>query len=178
MLGGESVLKPLTPIAKMNTEEQRQFNEHCAFEDTLINNRLTWLLASESLLFAGYGGIASIDKLDLDQIARLTIPFSAVGIALAILIFVSIVAAVAANIYNYHRLQERDPTISLGVYPCATVTAWVVTCLVPLAFVAGWMLLRWQLWQAVTVVPVAIAGAWILTIWRKKIKNVPPNHAP
>src|SRR5256885_1056039 len=125
----------------MKTDEQKEFDEHCKFEDELINNRLTWLLASESLLFAGYGVILTSDKVDPAKIKLWTAPFLVVGLALSGLIFLSILAAVFANVHNWRKLKKKKSTVSLGVYPPATIVAWIVTCLVPLAFAAGWILI-------------------------------------
>jgi hypothetical protein len=125
----------------MKTTEQIEYDEYCKFEDGLINNRLGWLLASESLLFAGYAAIVSSDKLTDEHVVRLTTPLLIVGITVAVLIFLSILAAVLANVHNWHKLNKPDQKVSLGVYPPSTTTAWVATCLIPLTFATGWILI-------------------------------------
>jgi hypothetical protein len=128
----------------LKTNAQKKFNEHCHFEDQLINNRLTWLLTSEALLFAGFGVIMSSDKVGLEKIDHWTFTFFVVGLSLAGLTFVSIVAAVLANLVYYCKLKKEkneDENLTLGVFPPSTVAAWFVACAIPIAFAAGWLLI-------------------------------------
>src|SRR5687767_12681110 len=91
----------------LKTNAQKKFNKHCQFEDRLINNRLTWLLTSEALLFAGFGVILSSDKVGSEKIDKLTFTVFLVGLSLAVLTFVSILAAVIANLVYYRKLKKE-----------------------------------------------------------------------
>jgi hypothetical protein len=128
----------------LKTDTQKAYDEHCEFEDQLINNRLTWLLASEALLFASFGLIMSSDKVGPEKIDNWTLIFFFVGLSLAGLTFVSIVAAVLANLVYFFKLKKKKKKyeeLTLGVFPPSTVAAWIVACLIPLAFAAGWLLI-------------------------------------
>jgi hypothetical protein len=135
----------------LKTDAQKAYDEHCEFEDQLINNRLTWLLASEALLFASFGLIMSSDKVGPEKIDDWTLIFFVVGFWLAGLTFVSIVAAVLANVVYFFKLKKKKKKyeeltlgyeeLTLGVFPPSTVAAWIVACLIPLAFAAGWLLI-------------------------------------
>jgi hypothetical protein len=128
----------------LKTNAQKEFNEHCEFEDQLINNRLTWLLASEALLFASFGLIMSSDKVGPEKIDNWTFTFFVVGLSLAGLTFVSIVAAVLANLvyfFNLKKKKKKYEELTLGVFPPSTVAAWIAACLVPVVFAVGWLLI-------------------------------------
>lgn len=70
-------------------------------EDELINHRLTWLIGSQSLLFAGYAVLLTVEKdklaasIEKIQLALYWLPF--LGISVALLILVGIVSAVTAS---------------------------------------------------------------------------------
>jgi len=136
----------------LKTDAQKAYDKHCQFEDQLINYRLTWLLASEALLFAGFGAIMSSDKVGPDKIDKLTSVFIIVGLSLAVLTFVSIVAAVLANFVYYGKLNKEnygklnkekgeDEDLTLGVFRPSTITAWIVACAIPVVFAVGWLLI-------------------------------------
>jgi len=128
----------------LKTNAQKAYDKHCRFEDQLINYRLTWLLASEALLFAGFGAIMSSDKVGTDKIDYVTSVFIFVGLWLAGLTFVSVLAAVVANLVYYCKLKKEKNEhgdVTLGVFPTSTVAAWIVTCLIPVTFAVGWLLI-------------------------------------
>ena len=43
-------------------ERQKIYNDHCEFEDKLINSRIGWMLAAESLLFISYATIKACTR--------------------------------------------------------------------------------------------------------------------
>jgi hypothetical protein len=126
----------------MITPAQREYDDHCQFEDQLINHRLTWLLASEALLFAGYGAIQSSDRFSQGQVSTLTTPLFVVGLVISILIFLSVLAAAAANLHNWRDLKADDPKVTLGVRAYTTIVGWGVAASLPLVFALGWLLIR------------------------------------
>jgi hypothetical protein len=133
-----------TMATDLKTDAQRAYDEHCQFEDQLINYRLTWMLASEALLFAGFGAIMSSDKVGQDKIDFLTYVFIIVGLSLAGLTFVSVLAAVVANVTYWFRLRKKKKKyekLRLGVWGATTITAWIVACLIPVVFAVGWLLI-------------------------------------
>lgn len=117
---------------------------HVVHEDELINNRLNWLVFSQTFLFVAYG-TAESNKL---WTLRSSIPL--VGIAMNILTFLSIYGAVRAMraLREYWRdkkkehkivkdefppLQGKDKALGLGLF---------APCFVPLAFLVCWFWLR------------------------------------
>ena len=124
----------------MPSEAQIRYDEHCKFEDQLIANRLSWLLTSESILFAGYGVILRGDMTSKYQASRI---FFIVGITVSILIFVGILAAVLANVHHRRDLQkESDEKIRFGIRTYTTVTGWSVALLLPVVFIIAWLCLH------------------------------------
>jgi hypothetical protein len=85
--------------------------------------------------------IVSSDKVGPEKIDNLTSPFIVVGLLLAGLTSLSVLAAVVANVQNRRKLRKYDNDLSLGVWAPTTITAWIVACAIPLAFAVGWVLI-------------------------------------
>jgi hypothetical protein len=86
----------------------------------------------------------SSNKVGPDKIDNLTSVFIFVGLVLADLTFVSIVAAVLANLVYYGKLnkeKDEDEDFTLGVFPPSTIAAWIVACAIPVVFAVGWLLI-------------------------------------
>ena len=126
----------------MPTEAQIRYDEHCKFEDQLIANRLSWLLTSQSILFAGYGVILRGDITRTYQVSASRI-FFIVGLTVSLLIFVGILAAVLANLHHKRDLHKEfpDKKIHLGIRAYTTVTGWSVALLLPVVFIIAWLCL-------------------------------------
>lgn len=117
------------------TYYSRWFNE-----DALVNQRLTWLLLAQGLLFAAYGTIATkaVDSCDhkasyLFSILGLV---SNVGIAFAVVILFGIGAAILAQgILHYKR---NNSWRSIGVNTVTTTIGWLTGLAVPVVFLLAW----------------------------------------
>lgn len=113
-------------------------------EDELINQRLTWLLQSQALLFAGYALILTSNNAQL--LAR---PFLVVGIVTATIILVGIIAATIAIHYIWCDSKKDDdgnpiPNGSadwkpLGVRGWTTRMGLATALALPLVFIFGWI---------------------------------------
>ena len=92
-------------------------------EEILINHRITWLLASQSLLFAGFGWIKKDDN-------SLALILANLGLATSAFILLGILAAVSAQfilIKNKHY-----------VWLPATIAGWITAIGLSAAFVVAW----------------------------------------
>jgi hypothetical protein len=121
-------------------EQEKNYFELIHHEDDLINHRLTWLLASQSLLFAGYAVLVTKDR---EQNKSLVTPeqFQAalkwvpiLGMSIALLILIGIIAAVIASII----LVKRSGRKEAGVAWLTSVLGWVTALLFPIGFLVAW----------------------------------------
>jgi|SRR5208337_3616544 len=120
-------------------EEYVAIREKWAKEDDLINHRLTWLLYSQTILFAAYVVLLSIDTTGgshahahkIDRIVLL-VPFF--GLVLAFILTGGIIAAMVAQ----HKLNNNPKGFILNVTPVLTFVGYVTAMAVPLLFLAAW----------------------------------------
>lgn len=127
-----------------NPEKEKLYYTRWESENTLINQRLTWLLISQGLLFAAYGtiGTKAIEACgDKAQLLYETIRVVRIaGIAFAILVLIGIAAAIRAQ-FILHR--TRIPPIStIGVSTPTTILGWANCLLIPIVFLAAWIYLQ------------------------------------
>lgn len=125
----------------MVPESYEDFREKWVHEDNLFNNRLTWLLLSQTLLFAAYGVCLTVpkDALFLGKVERLVLVLPILGILLAITVSASVAAAYfaqralekkiggALNVPGGHNWVGYSPML---VYPIFFLLAWALV-LVP-----------------------------------------------
>jgi hypothetical protein len=131
-------LPPDLRMERYKIELSRWFNE-----DALVNQRLTWLLASQALLFAAYGGIASkvLAVTCATEVMAATllsvIPIITwIGRSFAVVILAGIVAAIMAQLH-LHRTWTPRPA-QLGVSTPTTLIGWGTCVLVPIIFLGAW----------------------------------------
>ncbi len=115
----------------------QDLREKWVHEDNLVDHRLTWLLVSQTLMFAGYGVL--LDSLarcpsanQASHIKRLLTYLPVFGIVTSLLILGSIAAALWAMII----LRKRNP--DLDVYRGATVLGSLASIGLPLVFAFAW----------------------------------------
>lgn len=110
-------------------------------EDALVNQRLTWLLLAQGLLFAAYGTVAikAVDACDdkADYLVSVLGLISTVGSIFAVLIFFGIGAAVAAQ-WILHR-RRRPSREQIGVHTTTTIIGWITCLSVPVVFFVAWL---------------------------------------
>ena len=124
-------------------EQIRIFYSRWFNEDSLVNQRLTWLLIAQALLFAAHGTVATkvVDacKEKAEDLSEILTVISFVGPTLATIVFLGIAAAVTAQ-YILHS-QRQDPTASIGVNTYTTLAGWTTALLVPVVFFSSWLYL-------------------------------------
>ena len=98
-------------------------------EETLIDQRMTWSLASQALLFSGFGWI---DKGDV-ELAAVAWILSGVGLATSSFILVGILAAISAQIVIMRQHGQ------FYVWLPATIAGWVAAAGLPFTFIVGWI---------------------------------------
>ena len=107
-------------------------------EDTLVNNRITWLLQSQILLIAVYGLFArlpskSAETLELEQLLAM-LPF--LGFSICLVISIGIHAAwEAQRILKDHYLKQE---IEIGVHNATNWGGKITGYMLPLVFAGGW----------------------------------------
>lgn len=122
--------------------DKKEFLERKHYEHELINRRLTWLLTSQSLLFAAYGLVYASNKLQ-DQVSKITHGIALVGMVIAGIIWVGIVAAIIASLYLWIDVKQKDPAVPLGVRTGTTLLGWIPDVFLPLVFIFAW----WYLYK-------------------------------
>jgi len=117
-------------------DEKDKFEERARFEHQLLNTRVTWLLSSQTILFAAYG--LSISEYDKGTLFREVIPL--VGIVLSGIILIGIVAAFLAKIIAWEDLKrikgyENEP---IGVRTWITCLGYIPDFFIPIVFALAW----------------------------------------
>ncbi len=132
---------PTSHCPPKNEDEYYKFTHH---EDDLINHRLTWLLGSQSLLFAGYAVLITKDKEigkapiapEQFKAAMTWIPY--LGIGIAVLILIGIVGAVWASLILHRRAKTKGLVSNVGVYWLTSLCGFLPALLFPVAFMTAW----------------------------------------
>ena len=114
----------------------RQKWEH---EDNLINQRLTWLLNSQSLFFAAYAiALQAVSSPNPDpRVYKFLTNLPYIGITTCVLILLGVIAAT-----NAMRLLKQDKRFTFDVRPSSTWTGLFPTYLLPVSFIFAWLLVR------------------------------------
>jgi hypothetical protein len=120
------------------------------FEHTLIDRKITWLLLTQTLLFAGYG-VTFTAKGDDDGLGDLRNAVIGVGTATAILTFAGVFGVVRSKWLSWRDYQQffgdgrRLPAplnsrkLQWGVRTRNTYATLLPDLLLPLGFAAAWM---------------------------------------
>lgn len=112
--------------------DKEEFRELKHYEHELNNRRLTWLLTSQSLLFAAYGLVFASDKIK-DQ-TKVTHAIAYFGGIIAGVIWLGIVASIIASLYLWRDVKEKYPGEPLGVRTWTTILSWCTDVSLPLVF--------------------------------------------
>ena len=115
----------------MNNEND--YFEKLKFEHELLNRRVTWLLTSQTILFAAYG-LADKDDPKIYKFVE-TIP--CIGLILSIAIFVGIIASIAAKTTIW--LDHKDEYPEFGVRTWITIMGLTPDFFLPILFSFGWL---------------------------------------
>jgi hypothetical protein len=112
-----------------------EYDERMRFEHELINRRVTWLLSTQSILFVAYGLALQHNN------ARLFLSVTPIlGIGIAVLILVGIVAAILAkrSTWKDYADEHKDKDVQFGVRDIFTYLRFVPDIALPLSFAVAW----------------------------------------
>ncbi|TWW09427.1 hypothetical protein E3A20_14400 [Planctomyces bekefii] len=98
-------------------------------EDDLINHRLTWLLTSQGLLFAGYGWI-----FPQPQLSGLAWVVAYLGLISSLLIAAGLVGAVIAQLILRKRHGHK-----LYIHFVCAIIGWATAVGLAIVFAGGWI---------------------------------------
>lgn len=118
--------------------DRDEYSRRMQFEHELIDRRLTWLLTSESILFAAFG-------FGLDKSPAFLSVIAAVGLAISAAVFLGVTASLRAKYYIWRDFRVppyenepfwvRTPLTYLGMIPDLSL---------PVIFAIAWTALWWQ----------------------------------
>ena len=123
--------KPTNDAAEITEKYQHRLE----FEHELINHRITWLLASQSLLFTAFA-LAPKQNSSYNFLRIIAI----VGPVLAFFIAVTILASYLAK-FNARKIlteKTRQSKVQVGVKTWITVMAGVAELALPIVFIVAW----------------------------------------
>jgi hypothetical protein len=143
-------------------DRQNLFNEYSdrqKFEHELINRRITWLLTSQTILFAAYGLGASKDNTVTPQFLKVV---AWCGLLSSFFLFLGIVAGALAKCHSWgdylsldrlNNMGKQDQAIveskldelrrKWGVRTWITGLGLVPDLLLPLMFLGAWAKILW-----------------------------------
>lgn len=118
-----------------NSSQYDRLREKWVHEDEVINHRLTWLLVSQTILFAGYGALLRMPEkaMHAEKINDLIVAVPRFGIVTSVLILVSILAATATM---YH-LKGKNACVE--AYGTVTIFGLAASLGLPVVFVLAWV---------------------------------------
>jgi len=148
--GGALETKPNPPADTFSANYGR-YTAQMDKEDSLINNRINWLLASHTFLFAAVGVGKGITGQDIGETLAFVVPI--LGLASSLLIWISIIGAIRSFCRYRYMLNKvccknHDPSYQ---YPqlhrdkSNIVLGFLAPIGVPLVLAWGW---SWLLWLA------------------------------
>ena len=114
-------------------------------EDTLVNHRLTWLLASQTLLFAGFGAIVVAEGVAIEAKQKLLWTLAFIGITSSCIILIGLLGAIIASVHLWcdanKEIEQSNQRLRLGVRWWTTLMGWCPPVVLPLIFVIAWVIL-------------------------------------
>ncbi|MEM1222516.1 MAG: hypothetical protein AAGH40_07105 [Verrucomicrobiota bacterium] len=131
-------------------------------EDQLINHRLTWLIASQSLLFAGYGLLVQKEPTKrTPEISELLVCFPWLGTLTSAAILLGILGAMSAMVFIAGN-ADQDPDI----HWITTGLGWLAAVSLPTIFLVSWITIITAN-IAVSCVVASIPIVYLLIAWLK-----------
>jgi len=118
-------------------DNKEKYYNRLTFEHELINHRITWLLTSQSVLFAAYGFTA--DKTG-DDIKLLLNTIAWAGPLISLLIALAIITSYLAKWYarKTYRDESGDKDEPLGVRSWITFMGFIAEISLPIVFIIAW----------------------------------------
>jgi hypothetical protein len=133
--------KPSKPVAVVSESskspdlDEKEYFEHARYEDSVINHRLTWLLAGQPLLFLAFANVIppAISVVPAARAAAQIIPIA--GGLLGAMVFIGILGAIRAH---WKLRQRRKNDSGWVIDSWATGMGFTPPLVIPLAFLAAW----------------------------------------
>jgi hypothetical protein len=107
--------------------------EKLRFEHELINRRITWLLSSQTILFAAYGVALGTAQAGMAETFLKVTALS--GIVIAGLIFIGVVAGILAKRTVWKDSRKKQ----FGIRTWITYVALIPDILLPVVFAVAWL---------------------------------------
>ena len=123
--------------------EKPEYLDRLKFEHDLINRRISWLLTSQSILYAAYG-LAGKAESKLPDLFFNVVAFS--GLAVSSLVLVGVIAAALAKWFVWRKYIDESGDINEpwgGIKTWTTVMGLFPDFFLPLVFIGGWSFLLW-----------------------------------
>ena len=135
---------------------KNEYFKKLKFEHKLLNQRLTWLLLSQTILFAGYGIVLKEGK---DGTQNFYV-IATSGFIIACLILIGVIAGIIAKFklteYYNMKLPERYRPLKVGVETWITWWALVPDILLPVTFMIAWLALLFPAFYCIVLPIVGI----------------------
>jgi len=158
---------------KLHLEKEKLAHSRWWQEDALVNNRVTWLLQSQVILFAAYGLLAKSGPekaISPDRLENLLAALPWLGFSIGLAITLGIHAAWTAQKVLYGLYKEQG--ITVGVHSVTTTAGRMPGRALPLIFAAGWGWLYRGCWGAVGFVVVSLAMV-VVVDWQTRRSSRP-----
>jgi uncharacterized membrane protein YidH (DUF202 family) len=117
-------------------DKQEKYEQRLQFEHELINRRLTWLLTSQSILFAALAFVLEKERMDPLQ-KEFSKIISVLGISIALAILIGVIMGIAAKILTWQDSKKAGAK-HFGVRTWITFTAFIPDVFMPIAFAVAW----------------------------------------
>ncbi len=126
----------------MNNQENYQ--KRLFFEHDLINRRLTWLLTSQTILFAALAFVLGKEELSVQQSFFSEI-ISILGMGISIAILIGVLMGILAKVMTWRDAKAIDKNQQFGVRTWITMIAFIPDVFMPIAFAIAW----YCIWAAI-----------------------------
>ena len=125
------------PTVLKNRDEYEVYSHRMQFEHELINRRITWLLTSETILFAAYSfALENKESPFLEIVAS-------VGLWISLSVFLGVIAAILAKLtlWRYFRRVPGNEKEPFWVHTGITFIGFVPDLVLPIVFALAWIAL-------------------------------------
>lgn len=123
-------------------ELKKNYKNRLSFEHELINRRLTWLLTSQSILFAALGLVyGSQDPVSLNTLKQ---AICLLGFLISTFIWIGVSMGISAKYLvwkDFNKGKDKSDQVPWGVRTPITTTALVPDFFMPPTFATTWLYL-------------------------------------
>lgn len=151
-------------------ESDKRFSDHrtrIVHEYDLINNRLNWMLTSQTIFFAILVILLDESENCKIDISNLELMVYILSLGSAFLIYVSILAAVVA-IRKFANNADDETVIG---YLSTYYTGLVAPIFLPLTFILAWLFIIWNNYCIISIAGALIFSIVVLLFIKTKMKK-------